>query len=135
MKTQHQVTVQHLAPGDFFDWASVTYKVVSVQPHPMDRDLTNVNVVDVDGEDNTFVLPTVAGVDVTRDDGLVGAPSHVVVDVIDGYVFSRDRHGDGFNLESAWAFAVERNAASKRPTYKVFALSAITFPPVDDQEV
>ena len=125
MKTTTKVAVKDFAPNDFFDWGGKTYKVIDTRPHPQDRDLTNVDTLDVDGDDNTFVLFSVAMFDVTRDDGLKGAPTHVVVDIEDGYVFSRYTSSDGFTLESATAFAAQRNAGSKRSTYRVFALSPV----------
>lgn len=52
------------------------------------------------------------------------APTHVVVDVSDGYTYSRDAKGIPFTLETATAFADERNGMSKShaQTYRVYAL-------------
>lgn len=52
------------------------------------------------------------------------APTHVVVDVSDGYTYSRDRANRPFTLETATAFADERNGMSKphARTYRVYAL-------------
>ncbi len=53
-------------------------------------------------------------------------PSHVVVDTIDGYVFKAGSDGELFTLETATAFARERNSERKpqHRTYAVFRLVA-----------
>jgi hypothetical protein len=51
-------------------------------------------------------------------------PTHIVVDTIDGYVFSANRYGVLFDKEDAVRFARERNAEMKpqHRTYAVFRL-------------
>jgi hypothetical protein len=130
MKTTTPTAVQDFAPGDFFTYASTQYKVLGTKPHPGNtrkfQEETLVAVVDVDGVQDDLSLYSDAVFDVTKDDYMVGAPSHVVVDLLDGYTFARDARNQGFTEVTAWAFAKERNAASKRPTYRVFALSPVT---------
>lgn len=48
-------------------------------------------------------------------------PSHVVVDTTDGYVFRAGSDGELFTLETAAAFARERNAEMK-PEYRTYAV-------------
>jgi hypothetical protein len=52
------------------------------------------------------------------------APAFVVVDTIDGMVFTNDGNArfDDFGEERAFKFAATRNKELKHPTYKVYRL-------------
>ena len=131
MKTTVQGHVDELQAGDIFKYGGESYKVISTEPQGA---LTRISAVDIDGKPEPFRFPTLATISVIKDDGLAGAPSHVVVDLKDGYVWNRSvnmTRGEGFTLESATAYAKERNEGldPKDQTYRVFALSPV------DQEV
>ena len=132
MKTTHSVRVDSLKVNDFIELQGRIYRIARFMADT--NEMCALVAFDIAGDEVRLSLPQSMVLAVTRDDGLVGAPSHVVVDMLDGYTFSRDRHGENFTLKTAWAFAVQRNADSKRPTYKVFELAEVHFAPVDDQE-
>jgi hypothetical protein len=120
--------IRDLVRDDYFVVDSVEYKVLQVHNTKGDN-LTTVDVVDVDGRPSALVLPGHLAIAVTREDGLLGAPTHVVVDLLDGYTFYRDIHDGAFTEKTAWAFAVQRNKVSTRPTYQVYALSRVFMAP------
>ena len=61
---------------------------------------------------------------------LGGTPTHVVVDTLDGYTWSRDEESRPFNADTAVEYARERNEAlvTTHRSYQVFVLHPLTDP-------
>lgn len=53
------------------------------------------------------------------------APEYVVVDTIDGYVFTNDGTNKFLTKEQAFTFGKGRNKELKQPTYRVFKLTEV----------
>ena len=118
MKTTINSLAREVKVGDTITRDGVTHYVVT----GIGAEKHNHLKIHITGRSITYlVLHQNDRVGITVDDGLV-APSHVVVDTLDGFTFSKDINGELFTLVTARAFAVERNIASKTPSYRVFAL-------------